>query len=212
MESVKELTHRTREKITDLLSEYKSNPNDEIYNEIVLEVGRGMDDILLMIESHHRKKIIEIREKARFIEISSKSSVPMYRRLVVIKVGLMTTKRGSVGQYQVLWNKRHPLNFGGECASANATLENSALTAIIAMIAACVKMKLSNIALHFLNDSTKEMLKNLDNAGKDTSKISPFLLQEFKKARSGKGLKITVIDDTVAKHVVTRYGKFDDWW
>lgn len=212
MESVKELTHKTKERIVNLLNDYKSNQNDETFNEILLETSRGMEDILLLIENLVRKKQIVIREKARFIEISSLTNEPYYRRLVVIRVDLMVSKRGTTGEYQVLWNKKHPCNFGGECASANATLENSALTAIIAMITACAKMKLTNIAIYFENDNTKEMLQNLDNVANDPSRISPLLFQEFKKARSKKDLKITVIDEKVVKHVVTRYGKVADWW
>ena len=205
--------NKNKETIIRLLDEYRNDKDDEIYNEILLELERGVDDIMLLIQNLDRKKQIGIKENAQFIEMSHLTSDPgVVKRLAVIRVGLMASKRGTIGQYQVLWNKHHPCNYGGECAAGNITLENTALTAIITLLAGCAKMRVRDIALYFANDSARETFQNLESLAKDPKKISPLLLKEFKKIRSKGGLRIMVIEDKIMKHATSRYGKVDDWW
>ena len=212
MEAVRETVFKYHDMITSLLEEYRVKQDDDTYNEILLQMARGADDTLLLIQNLERKRQIGIRERAQFIEMSKILNEPGLKKLVVIRGELMTSKRGTIGNYQVLWNKGHPCNYGGECAVANVTMENTALTAIITLIAGCERMKIRDIALFFANDSFQEIFQNLDTLARDPNKVSSFLLTEFKRMRAKKELKITVIEENVMKHVVSRFGKIEDWW
>ena len=212
MEAVRETVFKYHDMITSLLEEYRVKQDDDTYNEILLQMARGADDTLLLIQNLERKRQIGIRERAQFIEMSKILNEPGLKKLVVIRGELMTSKRGMIGNYQVLWNKGHPCNYGGECAVANVTMENTALTAIITLIAGCERMKIRDIALFFANDSFQEIFQNLDALARDPNKVSSFLLTEFKRMRAKKELKITVIEENVMKHVVSRFGKIEDWW
>ena len=212
MEAVRETVFKYHDMVTSLLEEYRVKQDDDTYNEILLQMARGADDTLLLIQNLERKRQIGIRERAQFIEMSKILNEPGLKKLVVIRGELMSSKRGTIGNYQVLWNKGHPCNYGGECAVANVTMENTALTAIITLIAGCERMKIRDIALFFANDSFQEIFQNLDALARDPNKVSSFLLTEFKRMRAKKELKITVIEENVMKHVVSRFGKIEDWW
>ncbi len=212
MEAVRETVYKYRDMVTGLLEEYRVKPDDDTYNEILLQLARGVDDTLLLIQNLERKRQIGIRERAQFIEMSKILDEPGIKKLVVIRGELLTSKRGVIGNYQVLWNKGHPCNYGGECAVANVTMENTALTAIITLIAGCERMKIRDIALYLANDSIQGIFQNLEALAQNPNKVSPFLLNEFRRMRAKKELKITVIEENVMKHAVSRFGKIEDWW
>ena len=206
MEEVRKQGEHSLLKINVLIEELRNKGADaEMLDELTLESARAIDDIMRLIAELHRKKKIQFRVFARFVEVPfAEKDSPRYARIVAIKVEVRKVKNKVQGDYIICWNKNHPMNIRGKCMSAVVNKENTTLSALVALATAVAEMKIRALSLHIEDD---RMSVRVRDGNFSSEKSTQRLVKELKETRQANKIKWKIMNETYIQNIEHQYGQ-----
>ena len=206
MEEVRKQGEHSLLKINVLIEELRNKGADaEMLDELTLESARAIDDIMRLIAELHRKKKIQFRVFARFVEVPfAEKDSPRYARIVAIKVEVRKVKNKVQGDYIICWNKNHPMNIRGKCMSAVVNKENTTLSALVALATAVAEMKIRALSLHIEDE---RMSVRVRDGNFSSEKSTQRLVKELKETRQANKIKWKIMNETYIQNIEHQYGQ-----
>ena len=193
-------------KIKILIEELRDKGADkEKCDELEKECEKSVEDIVRLIESSAKERLVVIREFARFVEIPwEENDSSRYARVVAIKIGFGDMKGKYRGVYQINWNLKHYMNITGECMAANVNKENTMISAMIALITAAEAMGIKWLAVHM---GDQDMYRCLKEGDYPPEKFSQHLIDEVRRIQGRSKTTWKMITESFMERIESQYGK-----
>ena len=193
-------------KIRILIEELKEKGADTgLCDELDNEARRAIEDIVRMIDRSKNDKKIVIREFARFVEIPwGSNDTARFARVVAISMKLGEMRGKIRGVYRISWNQKHNMNITGECMTATVNVENTMISAMIALVAASEAMGIKWLAVFMDNQDMYECLKEGEFP---QDRFCGHLIEEVKRIQSESRITWKMITEAYMERIEAQYGK-----